>query len=68
LAAHLFLALQRASSLAPPQQRLQLLSAAAAKAGKLGAAIQSILADLKPEALISPTTTVNGQGFFAAIG
>jgi hypothetical protein len=37
---------------------------AAAKAGKLGATVQSILADFKPEAVILPMTTASAQGIF----
>ena len=35
----------------------------AAKPGKLGTTIQSILADLKPRPCISRTTMVNGRRF-----
>ena len=35
-----------------------------AKAGKLGATIQSILADLKPEAVYLPTATVSERRSF----
>ena len=38
---------------------------AAAKAGKLGATIQSILEDLKPEAVYLRTTTVSARGSFS---
>ena len=39
----------------------------AARAGKLGATIQSILADLKPEAVyFTETTMVNGRHFFSS--
>lgn len=37
----------------------------AARAGKLGATIQSILADLQPEAVYFMTTVANGQRFFS---